>query len=92
LLFLKDQIKPKHMSGNLQACSSSQNIQNPGVSEKIYEENGDNREGNATDEPLPETYTEVTNEPPSETGLSTSHRRKRPCSNGNQINAKLIAA
>jgi hypothetical protein len=72
LLFLKDQITPKQMSGNLQACSSSQNIQNPSVSENIDEENRCD-EGNERAEPLPETYTEVRNEPPSETGLSAPH-------------------
>jgi hypothetical protein len=92
LLFPREQITPKQISGNLQACSSSQNIQNPGASENIDEENGDDGKGNETAEPLPETYTEVTNGHQSETGLSTSHRRKRPCSNANEINAKIIAA
>jgi hypothetical protein len=54
---LKDQVTPKQMSGNLQACSSSQNIQNPDVSENIGEENGDDEEGNETAEPFPGTYT-----------------------------------
>jgi hypothetical protein len=40
LLFLKDQITPKQMSGNLQACSSSKNIQNPCVLENADEKNG----------------------------------------------------
>jgi hypothetical protein len=46
LLFLNGQITPKQMSSNLQTCSSSQNIQNPDVSEKIDEETGDDGEGN----------------------------------------------
>jgi hypothetical protein len=54
LLFLKDQITPKQMSGNLEQI---QNVQNPGVSENINEVNW----GSETSEPLPETYTEVTN-------------------------------
>jgi hypothetical protein len=44
VLFLKDQITPKEMNGNLQD-SSSQNIQNPSVTKNIDKENGDYEEG-----------------------------------------------
>jgi hypothetical protein len=40
-------------------------------------------------EPLPKTYSEVRNEPPYETEVPATHQQKRPCSNANEINAKL---
>jgi hypothetical protein len=90
LLFPKDQITPKQRSCNLQACPSLQNIQNPGISENTDEENGDDGEGDETAKPLPETYMEVTNEPPSTTGLAAHYQRKQPCSNASDINSKLL--
>jgi hypothetical protein len=70
MLFLKAQMTPKQMSGNLEACSFPQDIQNSGA---INEENGVDRGETETIESLPEPYTEVRNEPPSETGVSAPH-------------------
>lgn len=58
------------MSENLQVRSSSQNYKKPGEPEHTDEKDDD---GNETAEPSLETYTEMTDEPRSETGLSTRH-------------------